>query len=287
MIRGHRISVAIPSLNEAEGLRQMLPQVPAWVDEVVVIDNGSTDGSVATARALGARVVPEPRRGYGRACLRFLIHKRLTVSRTRSAREPALVWWSDRLALAGLIGAGMFMAISPALKNVACGLAVLAWVVKTLSTRRWPPTAWLHVPLAVWFLAGTASLVHSVNPLTMINAHPLLGVGLNTFVLNYPSYRAANDSIPSAYAHNSYLHLAAETGWLGLAAFGWLLVGVFRAWRRLVREGDPWISLAATGMGGGILGFLGAGMLESTLQSSSTNFGFWLWVGTLHGLAAR
>ena len=72
MIEGHQVSVLIPCLNEAGGLRQVLPSIPAWVDETLVVDNGSTDRSPAIARSLGARVVHEARRGYGSACLRGL-----------------------------------------------------------------------------------------------------------------------------------------------------------------------------------------------------------------------
>jgi glycosyltransferase involved in cell wall biosynthesis len=43
--------------------------LPVHVDEVIVVDNGSTDSTAAVASAAGARVVSEPRRGYGRACL--------------------------------------------------------------------------------------------------------------------------------------------------------------------------------------------------------------------------
>ncbi len=72
MLREARVSVLIPCLNEAQGLRRMLPQMPAWVDEVLVVDNGSTDDSAAVAEARGARVVGERVRGYGAACRRGL-----------------------------------------------------------------------------------------------------------------------------------------------------------------------------------------------------------------------
>jgi glycosyltransferase involved in cell wall biosynthesis len=48
----------------------------AGVSDVVVVDNGSTDGTAAVARAAGATVVREPRRGYGAACLAGLAHLR-------------------------------------------------------------------------------------------------------------------------------------------------------------------------------------------------------------------
>lgn len=74
MRNNHRISVVIPALNEAKSIGQVLSDIPEWVDEVVVGDNGSTDDTVAIAEAYGARVVHEPHRGYGSACLRAMAH---------------------------------------------------------------------------------------------------------------------------------------------------------------------------------------------------------------------
>src|SRR5688500_5742554 len=63
------VAVIIPCLNEAEPIAGRVRAVLAQgVDEVVVVDNGSTDGTAQQAVAAGARVVAEPRRGYGRAC---------------------------------------------------------------------------------------------------------------------------------------------------------------------------------------------------------------------------
>lgn len=60
----------MPVLNEAAGLRVILPALPAELRaSTVVVDNGSTDGSATVAVGCGARVVSEPRRGYGAACL--------------------------------------------------------------------------------------------------------------------------------------------------------------------------------------------------------------------------
>ena len=56
MYRGNRISVVIPCHNEEEGIRAVLAQMPALVDEVVVVDNASTDRTAEVARAAGARV---------------------------------------------------------------------------------------------------------------------------------------------------------------------------------------------------------------------------------------
>jgi glycosyltransferase involved in cell wall biosynthesis len=65
-----RVSVIIPTRNEALALRYVLADLPAsLVSEVIVVDSDSTDGTPEIAAQMGARVVREPRRGYGRACL--------------------------------------------------------------------------------------------------------------------------------------------------------------------------------------------------------------------------
>ena len=65
-----RIAVIIPALDEAASIGNVLEAIPDWVDEIIVADNGSRDNTADVARQHGARVVYEPRRGYGSACLR-------------------------------------------------------------------------------------------------------------------------------------------------------------------------------------------------------------------------
>lgn len=67
MMSGHTIGLVIPCHNEAEGLQQLLPQVPKTVDTVLVVDNNSTDETAAVAKNLGATVIFEKEPGYGRA----------------------------------------------------------------------------------------------------------------------------------------------------------------------------------------------------------------------------
>jgi glycosyltransferase involved in cell wall biosynthesis len=63
------VSVVIPALNEAEIIARTVQAIPAqFVSEIIVVDNGSTDGTAEAASRAGARVVREPARGYGRAC---------------------------------------------------------------------------------------------------------------------------------------------------------------------------------------------------------------------------
>src|SRR6185503_8888058 len=67
--------VVLPVLDEREALPWVLERMPAGYDPIVV-DNGSTDGSGELARRLGARVVPEPRAGFGAACFAGLLAAR-------------------------------------------------------------------------------------------------------------------------------------------------------------------------------------------------------------------
>jgi glycosyltransferase involved in cell wall biosynthesis len=65
---GAVIAVVIPVLNEERAIGKVLAAIPRWVDDVVVVDNGSTDGTARVVRTKGARLVAEPVRGYGAAC---------------------------------------------------------------------------------------------------------------------------------------------------------------------------------------------------------------------------
>jgi glycosyltransferase involved in cell wall biosynthesis len=134
------VSVVIPALNEEGPISDVVRAIPRGVaNEIIVVDNGSTDRTAEQARAEGARVVDEPRRGYGRACragvlavspqseaLVFLdgdgsdppelmqrllapiaagTHDFVIGSRTRGKREAGSMNWSQLLAgrAAGLI----------------------------------------------------------------------------------------------------------------------------------------------------------------------------------------
>jgi len=64
------VSVIIPTHNEARAIERVLADLPSnLVSEVIVVDSNSTDGTPEIATRMGARVLQEPRRGYGRACL--------------------------------------------------------------------------------------------------------------------------------------------------------------------------------------------------------------------------
>lgn len=67
MHRDLSISVVIPCYNEEEGVKFTIEGLPDCVDEIVVVDNNSTDRTAEVAKEMGARVVFEKRKGYGAA----------------------------------------------------------------------------------------------------------------------------------------------------------------------------------------------------------------------------
>jgi len=81
-----RIAVVIPALDEAAAIGGVLDRLP-WsrLAQVVVVDNGSTDGTATEAAAHGAEVVVEARRGYGSACLAGIA----------ALRDPEIVCFLD------------------------------------------------------------------------------------------------------------------------------------------------------------------------------------------------
>jgi glycosyltransferase involved in cell wall biosynthesis len=81
-----RLAVVIPTFDEAGSIGRVLDDIPASLEaEVLVVDGGSTDGTREIAASRGARVILEPRRGYGRACLTGL----------EQARDPDVVVFLD------------------------------------------------------------------------------------------------------------------------------------------------------------------------------------------------
>jgi len=66
-----KISIIIPALNEEESIGRVLNDIPGEiVEEVIVVDNGSSDNTVTVSKGLGVNVILEPLKGYGAACLR-------------------------------------------------------------------------------------------------------------------------------------------------------------------------------------------------------------------------
>ncbi len=67
MISGKKISLILPTINEAEGLGYLKEKIPSTIDEVLIIDGDSHDQTREIAQGFGWKVIVEKRRGYGRA----------------------------------------------------------------------------------------------------------------------------------------------------------------------------------------------------------------------------
>jgi dolichol-phosphate hexosyltransferase len=67
MYKGQKITVIVPCLNEEQGIERVLRAMPGFVDETIVVDNASTDRTSEVAASLGAKVIREEVRGYGRS----------------------------------------------------------------------------------------------------------------------------------------------------------------------------------------------------------------------------
>ena len=64
------IKVIIPAFNEAESIQEVIKEIPEIVSEVIVVNNNSSDKTETNAKAAGATVLSEKRKGYGYACLK-------------------------------------------------------------------------------------------------------------------------------------------------------------------------------------------------------------------------
>jgi glycosyltransferase involved in cell wall biosynthesis len=74
MYKNYSVTVIIPCLDEEEGIARVLERMPKFVDQIIVVDNGSADRTAEVARGFGAEVIREGVRGYGRAYKRGFQH---------------------------------------------------------------------------------------------------------------------------------------------------------------------------------------------------------------------
>lgn len=122
----------------------------------------------------------------------------------------------------------------------------------------------------------------------MVCQRPVMGLGLNTFMANYLSYWVGGEQQPR-YAHNCYLQMAAETGFIGLGIFLALLVVFFRQCRHgLHLRSDAGLVRSS------LLGLLAALTAFAVQAAADTNFYalrqatlFWTLAGVAMGLTVR
>jgi glycosyltransferase involved in cell wall biosynthesis len=163
------IDVVLPVLNEAAALPGVLAALPAGV-AAIVVDNGSTDGSGELAARLGARVVSEPRRGFGAAC-----HAGLTAS------EAEIVCFMD---CDGSLDPAELRAVW---EPIAAGEADLVLGARTAQTGAWPT----HARLANRILAAeirrrTGIGIRDLGPMRAARRSDLLALDVRDRRFGWP-----------------------------------------------------------------------------------------------------
>jgi hypothetical protein len=180
-----RVAAVVPALDEAEALPRLLGEFPAGaVDEIVVVDGGSQDGTPEAARAGGARVVVEPRRGYGRACLAGI-----------EATDAEIVVFLDG------DGSDDPAAIPRLVAPIVAGRAALV-----LGTRSDPQPGAQHPHqrlgnrlVSLLVRACYQVDVHDIPPMRAVRRDVLLGLGMTELTYGWPTemvVKAARSGVP-------------------------------------------------------------------------------------------
>ena len=154
--------VILPVLNEAQALPWVLERMPSGFDPIVV-DNGSTDGSAELAAELGARVVTEPRPGFGAACFAGLL-----------AATAPVVCFMD--ADGSLDPGELRQVVLPVLEGEA---DLVLGARRPAEPRAWPFHARLaNLALCSELRRRTGLGLHDLGPMRATRREPLLSLGL-------------------------------------------------------------------------------------------------------------
>lgn len=162
--------VVLPCLDEAGALPRVLARIPAgW--RAIVVDNGSTDGSGDLARALGATVVHEPRRGFGAACAAGL-----------AAATAELVCFCD---CDGSLDPGLLPLLTD---RITAGTADLVLGRRRPTSRgAWPLHARAgNAALGLMLYRRTGVRLHDLGPMRAARRAALLDLGVTDRRSGYP-----------------------------------------------------------------------------------------------------
>ncbi|MET8359512.1 glycosyltransferase family 2 protein [Micromonospora sp. NPDC005171] len=191
------IDVVLPCLDEAAALPAVLSGLPPGY-RAIVVDNGSTDGSPVVATAHGARVVHEPRRGYGAA-----VHAGLL------AAEADLVCVLDA---DGSFDPAELTRLVAAVRDGRADLAVGRR--RPVSADAWPWHARTGNALVAALLRRRGVPVYDISPIRVARRAALLGLGVNDRAFGYPLellLRAAEAGWRILELDVAYAHRAAGT----------------------------------------------------------------------------
>jgi glycosyltransferase involved in cell wall biosynthesis len=165
-----RVDIVLPCLDEARALPAVLAGLPPGV-RAIVVDNGSRDGSADVARAHGAVVVAEPRRGFGSACAAGLAAATAPVVAFCDAdgsldlRElPAVTGPVERGEADLVLGRRM-----PTTRS--------AWPLHARAANRW---------LAAELRRRTGAALHDLGPMRAARREDLIALGVRDRRSGYP-----------------------------------------------------------------------------------------------------
>lgn len=128
------------------------------------------------------------------------------------------------------------------------------------------------------------------NTFNMIKHHPIVGVGVNTYIKNYAKYKFPEKDYEqtgdSIYAHNSFMQLTAELGLLGLASFLWFLFEVFKLGINTYRKlKDDYLKAIVLSVIACMISFLINGLTETSLYYPRVVMVFWYLIGIILSLS--
>ena len=223
-------------------------------------------------------------------CLTFYDYrgfKKFFVYATSILALSCLLFTFARGSFIGFLIALAFIGVMKQDKMILIALAIVLVVAPFAlpqQIKNWEKTT--HSPIEV--IWDAKKIGDWRNALNMIRHNLWTGVGVNTYGLNFEKYQVKDASRfrgEAGYAHNIYLQMMAEIGPLGLIAFLWLLVRLFRlgleSYRRL---DDNFLKTATLGILAGLTAFLYNGITETVLYHSKIVCQFWFYVGLLLGI---
>ncbi|MCP2329030.1 glycosyltransferase involved in cell wall biosynthesis [Hamadaea flava] len=163
------VDIILPCLNEAAALPLVLTGLPTGY-RAIVADNGSTDDSVAVARAFGAEVVHVPQRGFGAA-----VHAGLEAAT------------ADVVCIVDADGSFDLRDLPRVVEPVVAGQADLMLGRRTPGPGAWPWHAQQANRLLAWWLRGELDVdIHDLGPMRAARRTELLGLGLRDRRFGYP-----------------------------------------------------------------------------------------------------
>ena len=211
------------------------------------------------------------------------------------------------ILLSGLAIVGIALTYS---RPTLLALYVILWFFAVIGKKRgllfvlivFTLSSWFLLPRAVkdWakevnynpvrFMCNDDRIAIYRNSLNMIRHHPVIGVGANTFMRNYQTYKESPEymnivTLDYMYAHNNFLHMAGEIGLAGLAVFIWLIYAYFvSAWKTYKSINDGSLKIFSLALIACLAAFLINGLTESSLYSSRVALIFWYLAGFSLGL---